>query len=360
MTVLKRVNKVTESMPAGVTMSRSTKMEGAWFEIEEGGNLVLGDGVKLLGARISVKAGARLEVGSMSELRGRIIVEQDSTLLIGDGLICNAEVYIQVSEGGAVHIGRDCLFANPKIYNSDMHAIFDAASGQRINPARDVVIGDRVWIASDALLLKGANVAADSVVGAGAVVGRVFPGNVVLAGNPARVVREGIAWSRLIVERRPISFDFSVAVFRARAVAFDHKATIAMALPHMSQWRNMDPNNYFVFYYLARAILLEYFRAAPADEVDIGSTTVTLETLLDVLLAAYECSDRRNHVCGSYAYMVATMLGRGADAQRLYDAIAPVSDDINEERFRALWIRPATVPRTGDGQTPMHSSAEAM
>jgi acetyltransferase-like isoleucine patch superfamily enzyme len=357
--VLQRVNKVTESMPAGVTISKSTKMEGAWFEIEEGGTLMLGDGVKLLGARISVKAGARLTVGAMSELRGRIIVEQDSTLFIGDGLICNAEVHIQVSEGGAVHIGRDCLFANPKIYNSDMHAIFDVASGQRINRARNVVIGDRVWIASDALVLKGANVAADSVVGAGAVVGRDFPANVVLAGNPARVVREGIAWSRLIVERRPISFEFSVAAFRASAVAFDHTATIAMALPYMSQWRQMDPNNYFVFYYLARALLLEHFRAAPVYEIDIGGTTVTLPALLDVLLAAYECSERRNHVCGSYAYMMATMLGRGVDAQRLYDAIAPVFDDINEERFKALWIRPASGARLGDDRTRMHSSAEA-
>ena len=76
-----------------------------------------------------------------------------------------------------------------------MHGIFDLATGERINLARDVMIGDHVWIGASARLLKGAAIGNGSIVGANSVVTGRFPENVALAGNPARIVREGVRWS---------------------------------------------------------------------------------------------------------------------------------------------------------------------
>ena len=46
-----------------------------------------------------------------------------------------------------------------------------------------------MWIGNDVIILKGTEIGDDSVIGAGAVVtGGKFPSNVVIAGNPARIV----------------------------------------------------------------------------------------------------------------------------------------------------------------------------
>ena len=51
-------------------------------------------------------------------------------------------------------------------------------------------IGDNVWLGDHATVLKGVTIGANSVVAAQAVVTRDVPANVVVAGNPARVVKE--------------------------------------------------------------------------------------------------------------------------------------------------------------------------
>jgi maltose O-acetyltransferase len=47
-----------------------------------------------------------------------------------------------------------------------------------------------VWLGGGAILLPGVRIGRNAVVGAGAVVTRNVPANTVVAGNPARVIRE--------------------------------------------------------------------------------------------------------------------------------------------------------------------------
>jgi maltose O-acetyltransferase len=56
--------------------------------------------------------------------------------------------------------------------------------------ARPIVIGDNVWLGGGVIVCPGVTIGANTVVGAGAVVVRDLPANVVAVGNPARVVRE--------------------------------------------------------------------------------------------------------------------------------------------------------------------------
>lgn len=98
----------------------------------------------------------------------------------------------------SVIIGRDCMFAyDIDIRTGDSHSIIDLESQKRINPAKNIRIGDHVWVAAHCAILKGVCIPDNSVVGTGSIVTHEFSGNgVVIAGNPAKIVKSGITWSR--------------------------------------------------------------------------------------------------------------------------------------------------------------------
>ncbi len=56
-------------------------------------------------------------------------------------------------------------------------------------------IREHVWIGRRANILYGADIGSGSIVGLGAFVNKTFPGNAVIAGNPARIVNENVAWN---------------------------------------------------------------------------------------------------------------------------------------------------------------------
>ncbi|MGY1607517.1 MULTISPECIES: DapH/DapD/GlmU-related protein [unclassified Geodermatophilus] len=55
--------------------------------------------------------------------------------------------------------------------------------------AAPITIGDDVWLGGGAIVLPGVTIGENTVVGAGSVVTRDLPADVVAVGNPARVVR---------------------------------------------------------------------------------------------------------------------------------------------------------------------------
>ena len=79
---------------------------------------------------------------------------------------------------------------------SDVHKIFDVETGERLNEAGDITLGERVWVSHRATLLKNTSLGDDSVVGASSVVSSAFPPNSLVAGVPARLIRSGIRWER--------------------------------------------------------------------------------------------------------------------------------------------------------------------
>jgi acetyltransferase-like isoleucine patch superfamily enzyme len=123
------------------------------------------------------------------------IEDSDNKILIGDSTAICGYTHIAVTEGKKVIIGRDCLFSSDVIIRTgDSHSIVDM-NGVRINPAMDVIIGDHVWLGNRTTVLKGSSVPSNSIVGTGAVVTKSFEtGNVILAGSPAKVVKENINW----------------------------------------------------------------------------------------------------------------------------------------------------------------------
>ncbi len=159
----------------------------------------IGPGARLWDCSITIAGrGAVLRIGAGCRLRkARLVVEDDgSVLLIGDSTSMTGPTILS-QEGRRVQIGRDCMVAqHAEIRNSDSHGIHDATTGDRLNPAADVLIGDHVWIGLHTFVFKGARIGDGAIVAARSLVTGEIPPACIALGTPARCVKEGIAWKR--------------------------------------------------------------------------------------------------------------------------------------------------------------------
>ncbi len=142
------------------------------------GRIVLGDGVRLSG-KSSIAFGRP----------GPGLPE----LIVGDGTFIGHDCGLNV--GRSVRIGRHCLLATGVlIYDLDGHPT-DAVRRRAGEPTppeaiAPVAIGDDVWIGFGAVILKGVTIGDRAIVAAQSVVTKDVPADTIVAGNPARPVKE--------------------------------------------------------------------------------------------------------------------------------------------------------------------------
>lgn len=109
------------------------------------------------------------------------------TIRIGRAVLMSPGARISASD--EILIGDGVMMANGTyITDSDWHTVYDRT--QRASEVTPVHIGDNVWLGDHATVLKGVTIGTNSVVAARSVVTKDVPANVIVAGNPARVVRE--------------------------------------------------------------------------------------------------------------------------------------------------------------------------
>lgn len=167
----------------------SVKGRGNVIRIERPGNAH--------NAHFVVENGASIRVGPGCWL-GSVYVyalAKGSSIEIGEGTGFSGVAHITAHEPAAIRIGSNCLFGGEcSITSSDVHHILDRETMERLNPAGDITIGDRVWFGGRAVALSNTEIGSDSVVGWASVVKGRFPSNVVIAGSPGRITRTGIVW----------------------------------------------------------------------------------------------------------------------------------------------------------------------
>ena len=95
-----------------------------------------------------------------------------------------------ILDNNEVHIGHHVMIGPAVQIYTAAHPLQAEARNQGWEVAKPIVIEDNVWIGGSAILLPGVRIGRNAVVGAGAVVTRSVPANMVAAGNPARVIRE--------------------------------------------------------------------------------------------------------------------------------------------------------------------------
>lgn len=166
-------------------------VRGSGNRIEIGSSLLTGSGITISGDGNTVTVGD----GCMLLSLGMVCEDDGNTIGVGDATQVHGVTELAAIEGTRIDIGGGCLSSGGvHVRTGDSHALTDLG-GIRINPSADIVLGDRVWLGMNAVVLKGATIAEASVVGACAVVtGRFDEPHCALAGNPARVVRRGVDW----------------------------------------------------------------------------------------------------------------------------------------------------------------------
>ena len=107
---------------------------------------------------------------------------------VGRGVYAN--FHLTLVDDTHIYVG-DCTMFGPNVTVATAgHPVWPALRGQGYPFNAPVRIGRNCWIGAGALLLPGVTVGDNTVVGAGGVVTRDLPANVVAAGNPCRVLRE--------------------------------------------------------------------------------------------------------------------------------------------------------------------------
>lgn len=167
---------------------------------------VLGQGAKLsAGARIvNMRPHSHyITIGAHTVVQGELLTfRHGGGIRIGDW--CFVGPNTRIWSGAEVRIGNHVLVAhNVSIMDNQTHpiqanerrrhfaAIVTTGHPEDIDLGdRPVLIEDDVWIGASAIILRGVTIATRSIVAAGSVVTRDVPPDCMVAGNPARVIRE--------------------------------------------------------------------------------------------------------------------------------------------------------------------------
>lgn len=126
-----------------------------------------------------------------SNKRGSFYATDNAEIRIGDKVGMSSVVlwcHKRITIGNNVKIG-----ANVVLIDTDSHSL---DFNKRRNPMTDwsepkeIVIEDDVFIGMNSIILKGVQIGARSIVGAGSVVTKSIPSDCVAAGNPARIIKK--------------------------------------------------------------------------------------------------------------------------------------------------------------------------
>ena len=122
---------------------------------------------------------------------------ENCSIELGKNILMQGGTIILSQEPGqSVKIGNNSIFA-PHLYirSSDAHALYDKDSKKILNKFENIVIGDNVWCGYHTTILKGAEIADNTVVASNTLVNKKFKENyILLAGMPARILKRNICW----------------------------------------------------------------------------------------------------------------------------------------------------------------------
>jgi acetyltransferase-like isoleucine patch superfamily enzyme len=190
LTVLRKVkqkiwrtdNNSVLAYPEGLTFGHLTKVEGLIDIRKAGGKITIGDQC-IMSAQISTETNySKVTIGNQVFIGGGTIIDCVSEVNIGDNVLISYQCIIQDSDNHSTKFSirkNDVTdWMNNQYHNWD------------VTPKKPVSINKGAWIGARSLILKGVTIGEGAVVGAGSVVTKDVAPWTIVAGNPARVIRE--------------------------------------------------------------------------------------------------------------------------------------------------------------------------
>lgn len=127
-------------------------------------------------------------VGDNAYIQPPFYCDYGSNIFLGDRVFFNFNCVIL--DPATVHIGDDVLFGPGVQVYTATHPLDWRRRSTGLESAKPVRIGANVWIGGGAIVCPGVEIGPRSVIGAGSVVTKNIPADVLAAGNPCRVIRE--------------------------------------------------------------------------------------------------------------------------------------------------------------------------
>lgn len=138
----------------------------------------------LIGAFLLARFGGKITIGNNTYVGGNTFIYCKEAVEIGNEVIISNNVYIMDNNNHptAPAVRKQMSLANDYIG--------DELWSWKYADSAKVTIGDNVWIGRDVRIMKGVTIGKGSIVALGSIVTRDVPEYSVVAGNPARVVKQ--------------------------------------------------------------------------------------------------------------------------------------------------------------------------
>lgn len=156
--------------------------------------------LKITGSNNKVFIGSGSAMRALTVYVGSYTQAFGASVIIGEKFSVEADsTFFVYNSGNKLEIGDNCMFSNNVILRTGEapHLIFDLETGQYIDEGGHIIVGSHSWVGERAYLTKRAQLAPETIVAACAVVtGKFSEENIVLGGNPAKIVKRGVQWIR--------------------------------------------------------------------------------------------------------------------------------------------------------------------
>lgn len=129
------------------------------------------------------------KVGRDTVIGAKVIITYPRNVFIGAGVSIAPEVRLGASSQGRIVIGDRCAIASGVRFVTPTHD-YNVLPVSSVGINKSIVVGQDVWIGTGAIILPGVTIHDGAVVAAGAVVTRDVPADCVVAGVPAKVIKE--------------------------------------------------------------------------------------------------------------------------------------------------------------------------
>jgi acetyltransferase-like isoleucine patch superfamily enzyme len=170
-------------------------LNGHWYKLKFFmlfKNVQIGNNFRVYG-RLNIKGPGSVRIGNNVFIDGRgqpvtpYTYSKHARIMIGDNSFINGSRFGCYDR---IEIGKFAIIADARILDTDFHSInINRWENDAEVLHSPIEINDNVWIAAGAVILKGVHIGQNSVVGFNAVVSKEVPSNVVVAGNPAKIVK---------------------------------------------------------------------------------------------------------------------------------------------------------------------------